>query len=140
MGKYLMYIIAAAVIFAAAFGVTEYLDGYGTLDLPKETDVYKFRDEQKGEDRSEFYEGEKKAELLEVLSGIKIKHYKTKAEAIQGDDVEYRIYLYNGEKNYFIYLGEQNLVSEGSLGSGGNAYDIINPEEIIAEIDSLLKE
>ena len=50
MKNFLLYIISAAVLICAAFGLTEYLDGYYTLYLPEETDVYKVRDEKAGED------------------------------------------------------------------------------------------
>ena len=138
--KVLLYIISAAVLICAAFGLTEYLDGDFALSLPEETDIYKVRDEKAGEDKPEFYEGESKKELLDILSELKIKHRKTMVKAVQGDDIDYIIYLHNGEENYFIYLGKINFVSGGSLGMGGNAFEIKNPEEIIAKIDALLLE
>ena len=60
--------------------------------------------------------------------------------AVQGDDIEYRIYLHNGEKHYCISLGKTNFIGDGSLGMGGNASEIINSEEIIAKLDALLAE
>ena len=140
MKNFLLYIISAAVLICAAFGLTEYLDGYYTLSLPEETDVYKVRDEKAGENKPEFYEGESKNELIDILSELKIKHRKTMVSAVQGDDIEYRIYLHNGEKHYFIYLGKTNFVGDGSLGMGGNANEIVNYEEIIAKLDALLAE
>ena len=140
MKNFLLYIISAAVLICAAFGLTEYLDGYYTLYLPEETDVYKVRDEKAGEDLPEFYEGESKEEIIDILSELKIKHRKTMVSAVQGDDIEYRIYLHNGEKHYFIYLGKTNFVGDGSLGMGGNANEIVNYEEIIAKLDALLAE
>lgn len=140
MKNFLLYIISAAVLICAAFGLTEYLDGYYTLYLPEETDVYKVRDEKAGEDKPEFYEGESKEEIIDVLSELKIKHRKIKVNAVQGDEIDYRIYLHNGEKHYFIYLGKTNFVGDGSLGMGGNANEIVNYEEIIAKLDALLAE
>lgn len=140
MKNFLLYIISAAVLICAGFGLTEYIDGDFTLYLPEETDVYKVRDEKAGEDKPEFYEGESKEELLNVLSELKIKHRKTMVRAVQGDDIDYRIYLHNGEEHYFIYLGKTNFVSGGVLGLGGNAFEIKNPEEIIAKIDVLMAE
>ena len=139
MKKFLLYIISAVVIFAAAFALTEYLDGDTALYLTEKTDIYKVRDESAGEDRPEFYEGENKEELLNILSEIKMKNRKIKVNAVQGDDIEYIIYLYSGETNYFIYLGKTNFIGDGSLGMGGNAYEIVNAEEIIAKIDALLE-
>ncbi len=137
MKNFLLYIISAVVIFSAAFVLTEYLDGDSSLYLPEETDIYKVRDEKAGEDKPEFYEGKSKEELLNVLSELKIKHRKTMVRGVQGDDIDYRIYLHNGEEHYFIYLGKMNFVSGGVLGMGGNAYEIVNSEEIIAKIDAL---
>lgn len=130
---------SAVLIFAAAFGLTEYMDGYSYLHLPEETDVYKVRDERRGEDRPEFYDGENKEELLEILSEIKIKNRKIKVNAVQGDDIDYRIYFHNGEKHYFVYLGKTNFVSGVNLGMGGNAYEMINSEEIIGKLDALFE-
>ena len=139
MKNFILYAISVVLIFAAAFGLTEYLDGYSYLYLPEETELYKVRDEKRNEDRPEFYEGENKDELLAVLSELKIKNRKIRVNAIQGDDIDYRIYFHNGEEHYFVYLGEINFVSGANLGMGGNAYEILNPEEIIAEIDALFE-
>ena len=139
MKNFLLYAFSAVLIFAAAFALTEYLDGDSYLYLPEETDIYKVRDEKNEEDRPEFYEGENKEELLAVLSELKIKNRKIRVNAVQGDDTDYKIYLHNGEKHYFIYLGKINFVSGDHLGMGGNAYEIANPKEIIAEIDLLFE-
>lgn len=139
MKNLLVFIFCAAAVFAVAFGVTEYLDGSSPLYISEKTDVYKFRDEQKNEDFPQFYEGEPRAELLDVLSKIERKNHKTRESVLQGDQIKYRIYLQNEKETYFIYLGEFNMACVEHPGTGVYGYEIINAEEIMAEIEALLE-
>lgn len=138
MKKFLLYIISAAVIFCAAFALTEYWMGTSPV-LGAGSTTFIYIEKVSEHSKEEIHLTQKEQEELKfILTEGERKNYREKFAPVWQGDMKYNIDLVNEEEGvFFITLGNVNVVHDGS-DSGG--YMITNAEEIISAIDALLAE
>ena len=138
MKKFLIYIISAVVIFAAAFVLTEYLMGTSPV-LGAGSTTFIYIEKVSEHSKEEIHLTQKEQEELKfILTEGERKNCREKFAPVWQGDMKYNIHLTNeGKGQLFITLGNVNVVHDGSDRGG---YMITNAEEIIAKIDALLAE
>lgn len=138
MKKFLLYSFSAVLIFAAAFGLTDYLLGTSPV-IEKESANMIYIEEVLTHSKKELHLSEEERQaIIEILSKAERKNYKIKFSPVYQGDMKYNIDIVDAKNNVqFITLGNVNVVFKDSSKGG---YEILNYEEIIAEIDAVLKE
>ena len=137
MKNFLLYMISAILIFAAAFGLTEYWMGTSPI-LEEESANLIYIEKVSAHSKEEIhFRSEEAQALIEILSKAERKNYRVKFTPVWQGDMKYNIDIVDAKHNIqFITLGNVNVVYSDSSKGG---YEIINSEEIIVEISELFE-
>ena len=137
MKNFLLYSFSAVLVFAVAFCLTDYLMGTSPV-IEKESANMIYIEEVLTHSKKELHLSEEERQaIIEILSKAERKNYKIKFSPVYQGDMKYNIDIVDAKNNVqFITLGNVNVVFKDSSKGG---YEILNYEEIIAEIDAVLK-
>ncbi len=137
MKNFALYLFSAVLVFAAAFGLTEYLMGTSNVLGAGSTSFLGFEkvSEYSKEEISLTQEEEEQLKLI-ILEAER-KNRRVKFAPVWQGDMKYNLHILNEKQgHFFITLGNVNVVFEDASKGG---YEIVNAEEIISEIDKLLE-
>jgi len=144
MKNFVIYLLCAAMVLGAAFCFSEFVLGTAPImksDIADIMGVAVFENHTKSYLPEEYFSdgGETENAIIDILMKGERKHIPSLPEPIEGARTDYEIDVYFSSlyEHYSFYLGQNSIAYNMKT---QKSYEIVNGEELISLLDSLLSE